>query len=274
MNKSYSNGNVALPAGRIKSAKDDLLYHMVNDGVIGDRALNFFQSLIYLDYKHCFVLYDELIVFVKFYAIREIDNKFSELIDGAVISDDINVDGNLMKIDRKSSLDSIVRFRCGFLPFSLEACDIDTLCVCAHLKDNDSGVDHDKYDSVLRVLKSKILEDKYLSVYREILFDELRGRKRKNIDIEQYAVTSPSKERGPRNPHYQEAINISKFTLAKYKNRISTNALALKIREHFINGKYRQVPSIQILKIWIGNNREPASDPLVKQIDLVLRSED
>lgn len=271
MNRSPSNGNVMLPASRIKSAKDDLLYHMINNGVIGKRTLDFFQSLIYFDYKHCFVLYDGLIGWVKAAAIREIDDKISKLIEGVAIGDTINVNGNIMKIDKQSSLDSIVRFRCNFLPFSLDSCDIDTLCICMCLKSNTSDVGNNKYDSVLRVLKSKILEDKYLSVYREMLFDELRNRKRKNIDVEKYTVVNSPKERGPRNPHYQESIDICKNTLSKYKNRVSTNALAVKIREYFICNKYKQVPSVQILKIWIGNNREPASEPLIKQIDLVFK---
>ncbi|EFG0616944.1 hypothetical protein GRQ19_17050 [Escherichia coli] len=272
MNRSPSNGNVMLPASRIKSAKDDLLYHMLNNGVIGKRTLDFFQSLIYLDYKHCFVLYDGLIGWVKNAAVREINDKISKVIEDVVMGDTINVDGNIMEIDKQGSLNSIVRFRCNFLPFSLDSCDIDTLCICMYLKSNASDVDDDKCDSVLRVLKSKILEEKYLSVYREMLFDELRNRKRKNIDVEKYSVMNPPKERGPRNPHYQESIDICRNTLSEYKNRVSTNALAVKIREHFISNKYKQVPSIQILKIWIGNDREPASEPLIKKIDLVFKS--
>ncbi|APS28680.1 hypothetical protein F6Q07_09320 [Pectobacterium parmentieri] len=270
MSRSHSNGNVALPVDRIKSAKDDLVYHMLNDGVIGKRALDFFQSLICFDYKHCFVLYDSLIFFVRSAAIREIDKVISRVIDNVEIVEEVHIDGEVMKVNAPKSLNSIVRFRCNLLPFSLDSCDVDTLCVCVHLKNNSVDEGADNYNSVLRVLKSKILEDKYLSVYREMLFDELRNRKRKSINVEQYVVKNPPKERGPRNPHYQEAIDICRFTLDKYNNRVSTNALAVKIREHFIIKKYKQIPSIQILKIWIGNNREPASDPQEKKIDLVL----
>ena len=269
MSRSHSNGNVTLPAGRVKTAKDDLIYHMLNDGVIGKRTLDFFQSLIYFDYKHCFVLYDGLIGWVRSAAIREIDEKVSELIEGVVIKRTIDIGSNIMEIDEQSSIESIITFRCNILPFALDACDINTLCLCAKMMSNNSD-EYKNYDSVLKVLKSKILEDKYLSVYREMLFDELRNRKRKKIDVEQYSVGNPPKERGPRNPHFKEAPDICSNTLSKYGNRISTNALAVKIRENFINNKYKQIPSIQILKIWIGNNREPAVDPLVKKFDLVL----
>lgn len=269
MSRSHSNGNVTLPSGRIKSAKDDLVYYMSNGGVIGKRALDFFQSLIFIDYKHCFVLYDALIFFIKSAAIREIDKEISRVIDNIEVIEEVYIDGDVMKVNVPASLNSIVRFRCNLLPFSLDACDIDTLCVCVNLKNQAYDGSTDIYDSVLRVLKSKILEEKYLLVYREMLFDELRNRKRKDINVEQYIVKNPPKERGPRNPHYQEAIDICTSTLDKYKNRVSTNAMAIKIREYFIINKYKQIPSIQILKIWIGNNREPASDPLVKKIDLV-----
>ncbi|WGL28621.1 hypothetical protein [Pectobacterium brasiliense] len=269
MSRSHSNGNISLPVDRIKSAKDDLAHRMLNNGVLGKRTLDFFQSMIYYDYKHCFVLYDSLIAFVKSTAIIEIDKEISRIIDDIDIGAKINVNGEFIDVNVPDCLNRLIKFRCGFLPFSLDEYGIDTLCVCTHLKLYTSNIHREKYHSILFVLKNKILEEEYLSVYREMLFNELRNRKRKKIDIENYVMPNPPKKRGPRNPHYQEAVGIADSTLKRYGNNISTNALAIKIREYFVSNGYKQVPSIQILKIWIDNNREPAGYYQRDEINLV-----
>lgn len=269
MSRSHSNGNVTLSETRIRSAKDDLIYRMLNNGVLGRRTLDFFQSMIYYDYKHCFVLYDILIDFVKSTAIIEIDKEISRVIDDIDIGAEVNINGESIDVNVPECLNRLIKFRCGLLPFSLDGYDIDTLCVCTQLKLYASNIHREKYHSILFVLKSKILEEKYLSIYREMLFYELRNRKRKKIDIENYVVANPSKKRGPRNPHYQEAVGIADSTLKRYDNKISTNALAIKIREYFFSNGYKQVPSIQILKIWINNNREPAGYYQGGEVNLV-----
>ncbi|MBN3194775.1 hypothetical protein [Pectobacterium versatile] len=237
---------------------------MLKRGVLDIETFNYFK-----DAMRCINFieaYNSLITYVTFHAKKEIKDTLLELIDIAYNS--FYLRNNDLSVFNSEKVARLIKIESKKYPFLLSADQIDLLIVYIFLSNSDF---HSKRSSILRVLESEILTNQYISKYKNVFLERLKSINISSFDVNNDSPVEIVKKRGPRNEHYQEAVNIIEDTLVKYPD-VSTYSLAKKLVSYF--GNYKNPPSDTTLKRWIEDVREPANEPYTKKFKLIHRNQD
>ncbi|MCL6316770.1 hypothetical protein EXT67_10550 [Pectobacterium atrosepticum] len=237
---------------------------MLKRGVLDIETFNYFK-----DAMKCvnFVeAYNSLITYITFHAKKEIKNALLELID--IAYDSFYLRNNELSIFNSEKVARLIKLESKRCPFLLNPEQIDLLIFYILLSDANC---HSKRSSILRVLESEILSNQYISKYQCVFLERLKSINLSSVDIINDSPVEIVKKRGPRNEHYQEAVNIIEDTLGKYPN-VSTYSLAKKLVSYF--GNYKNPPSDTTLKRWVEDIREPANEPYTQKFKLIHRNQD